>query len=222
MSNKKQPQSSSRIDAKWMLGTVIGVLSLIAALIVVPEVRCVLNLSNSSECPKKQQIVTSNISSPKRIDYQSLASYLETGNLKAADQETNRILRQIFDLEGMPLITKEALTKNPFPCQDLNNVDRLWSQVGDKQQFGFTPQKLIWQDLQSTVSQGEDKYSKFADRVGWRNPSNSNKYLGDGDLTYSLAAKKGHLPSAIGTGLRWNYGRFLDRLSQNCQTKSNR
>jgi hypothetical protein len=81
----------------------------------------------------------------------------------------------------------ETITR--FPCQDLRTLDRLWHTFSHGR-FGFAVQSRI------LIQSGKNN-ERFADQVGWRV---QGKWLWDQELTYTLAAPKGHLPTGFFSG----------------------
>ena len=71
---------------------------------------------------------------------------------------------------------------------DLRTVDSLWLKSSHGC-FGFSIQKNIWKQLGRKVDY--DTECELANRLGWRV---DNTWLIHSQLTFNLAAPKGHLP----------------------------
>jgi uncharacterized caspase-like protein len=69
--------------------------------------------------------------------YTRLGELLKAGRWREADQETADRMCKVMDREGGWL---EAEDIEKFPCQDLQNVDRLWVKYSNRR-FGFSVQK---------------------------------------------------------------------------------
>lgn len=113
--------------------------------------------------------------------YFKLAHYLQTGQWRAADRETYKVMERVmggWSLQGI----------KDFPCQDLRVIDRLWLKYSQGK-FGFSVQKQIWVEVGGKLDNGEDyeaareAWSKVYDVVNWST------------IRYELASPKGHLPT---------------------------
>ena len=130
--------------------------------------------------------------------YKLLESYMVSGNWKAADQYTYRIMVQVLDKSVGDFFTpKELLT---FPCQDLLRLDDLWVQhSGGK--FGFSVQKKIWVQLDGKLD-GEwdyETYKRFGMEIAWYD--NDFKFIGYKNFKFEITdvTPVGHLP--VGSGV---------------------
>ncbi len=115
------------------------------------------------------------------IDYTQLRHLLATGEWKAADQETFRVMLKAADREEQGYLTNADLSK--LSHQVLCTVNQLWLEYSSSH-FGFSIQKQIWQEA-------EQDYRKFSVAVGW----NRDGWISYEDFTFSLNAPRGHLPS---------------------------
>ncbi len=141
-------------------------------------------------------------------DYRHLEQMLAAGDFNQANQETWKILQQVFQWQGEG---NSALS----PCADLRKLNQLW-QTHSKGRFGFSAQKRLWQQERANLKMqwiGDVVY-RFCDRIGW----------GSCELTYSqtdfsLSAPIGHLPTAIlplaGEGYNPESGQLLSSFSTN-------
>ncbi|MGB0560887.1 MAG: GUN4 domain-containing protein [Spirulinaceae cyanobacterium] len=112
--------------------------------------------------------------------YFPLAHYLQTGDLRAADRETYRVMDRVmggWSLQGI----------KDFPCQDLRVIDQLWLKYSQGK-FGFSVQKQIWVEVGGKLDYAEDldsaetAWSELYELVNWRT------------VRYGLTAPRGHLP----------------------------
>lgn len=137
-----------------------------------------------------------NLSSEKGVDYTRLRDLLKAGKWKEADKETVRVMLKAAGKQPDDYLNPEDIEK--FPCTDLRTIDQLWVRYSNGR-FGFSVQKRIWESV------GQDIY-KFGDRVGWRKgileTSINKQWLYYNDLTFSLEAPEGHLPSLF---RRWEF-----------------
>jgi hypothetical protein len=86
-----------------------------------------------------------------------------------------------------------------FPAQDILTIDRLWVDYSDGH-FGWSVQKLIWQDVGGKLSADYETYRRFGERVGWRV---NGSWLSYSDITFTLKALQGHLPWDIEVFWHW-------------------
>lgn len=125
--------------------------------------------------------------------YAKLRDLLAAQDWKAADQETADRMCEVMNQQQEGWLQVEDIEK--FPCLDLRNIDHLWVKYS-KGKFGFSVQKEIWQSSGSPTDYNKN-WEKFGTAVGWR----TKGVLGIGgdwitysQLTFDLAAPKGHLP----------------------------
>jgi WD40 repeat protein len=135
-------------------------------------------------------------------NYTLLQSLLTKGEFKAANQETNNIIRWLAYREKYRLIwdkrydvndspNKESI-KN-IPCADLRTINQLWMQTTNKH-FGFSVQKELY-------SAESNNFEKLKVRLGWLRPKdqetvNQGQWIPYDEYTFNLSAVKGHLPSS--------------------------
>ncbi len=140
--------------------------------------------------------------------YQQLETFLQNGQWKEADQETNRLMLQIVGKETDQWLSVEDIQN--FPCEDLRVIDKLWvDNSGGK--FGFSVQKKVWMDCGGILgNDSQESYEKFADQVGWHR---NGQWLRYKELTFLLdGSKHGHLPLCYGgiqEGEVWLWGMGL-------------
>ncbi|MBD2773572.1 GUN4 domain-containing protein [Iningainema tapete] len=131
------------------------------------------------------------ISDRRDFDYTRLRDLLEAGNWKEADRETTAILLKATGekVEGTNTNIAITLVDDILLNRVLHSVDALWVEYS-KGHFGFSVQKRIWLEVGGKVDYKTE--CLLADRVGWRV---QGKWLYYSDLTFSLNAPQGHLPT---------------------------
>ena len=120
------------------------------------------------------------------VDYTNLRNLLATQNWKEADLETCKLILQATGKKETELLLEEDIKK--ISSLDLRTVDSLWLKSSHGC-FGFSIQKNIWKQLGRKVDY--DTECELANRLGWRV---DNTWLIHSQLTFNLAAPKGHLP----------------------------
>ncbi|NMG20877.1 GUN4 domain-containing protein [Brasilonema bromeliae] len=127
----------------------------------------------------------------KDFDYTKLRDLLKAGNWKEADRETTAILLKAIGtkIEYKNINIAVTLIDDIFLNPVLHNIDALWVEYSNGH-FGFSVQKHIWLEVGGKVNYKTERL--LADRVGWRV---QGKWLCYSDLTFSLNAPKGHLPT---------------------------
>ncbi|MBD2129409.1 GUN4 domain-containing protein [Microcoleus sp. ZQ-A2] len=156
----------------------------------------------------KSQIPNSNkddLSSEKNVDYTRLRDLLADGKWKEADEETLAVMLKATGREEEGYLNIESI--ETFPCADFRTIDHLWVKYSDGH-FGFSVQKRIWESLGGKPGEYDyEIYCEFGDRVGWRV---EGEWLDYSDITFSLNALEGYLPSRV---RQWGVGAEGGRLS---------
>jgi serine/threonine protein kinase len=169
-----------------------------------PEIETNPSLISTTRSPLESKPVNPQRTSPTEkeelasdvgIDYNPLKDLLAAGKWQEADGETNQLILKITGKEDSRAIDQSAM-KN-FPCRDLHTIDKLWVKYS-KGRFGFSVQKRIYQSLGGRREYNKKAWEAIGDKVGWRA---NNIWLFQENLTYSLAAPQGHLPSLANSGL---------------------
>jgi serine/threonine protein kinase len=132
-----------------------------------------------------------NLKSDKAIDYINLRDLLAQEKWQEADQETAHLFLKVADR------TKEKYLKiediDNFPCEDLAIINQLWLQYSQGK-FGLSVQKRIYESLGGSGNYDQQKWNDFGSKVGWRV---NNKWLYYDQITFSLKAPPGHLPTLV-------------------------
>ncbi len=87
------------------------------------------------------EIIIQSLPSTKEVDYRPLKFLLEAQQWEAADKETQKILRTLFQKINH-LLPQRANDIQKLPCTDLLTIDRLWLKYSHER-FGFSAQKWI-------------------------------------------------------------------------------
>jgi hypothetical protein len=140
--------------------------------------------------------------------YNTLEKLLKAGKWQEADEETNNVMVKLAGREKEGWLDSAHIEK--FPCSDLRSIDTLWVKYS-KEQFGFSVQTRIWQDVGKPYEPDGVIYDRFCECVGWGKKlvvgnnvvEGIVDYLSYCDLIFNLNAPIGHLPSGIILGLKW-------------------
>ncbi|MDT9282332.1 MAG: GUN4 domain-containing protein, partial [Limnospira sp. PMC 1286.21] len=133
------------------------------------------------------------ILSSSGFDYSQLNRLLKSGNWKAADEETAKMMLAVAGKTQRGYLDDDDI-KN-FPCEDLRIIDGLWVKHSNGR-FGFSVQKQIYINCGGKPDgsyPGATIIERYCDEVGWRV---NGSYLSSwSDCTFSAAAApRGHLP----------------------------
>jgi hypothetical protein len=124
-------------------------------------------------------------------NYSKLNDFLESGNWKAADEETARMMLAVAGRTSQGYLDTDDIEK--FPCEDLRIIDHLWVKYSNGR-FGFSVQKQIYINCGGKPDgnfPGDTIWYKFVDEVGWR--VNGSYYLSE-SVEDIFSAPWGHLP----------------------------
>ncbi|MFO7141633.1 GUN4 domain-containing protein [Arthrospira sp. PCC 8006] len=134
------------------------------------------------------------VSSSSGFDYTQLNRLLKSGNWKAADEETAKMMLAVARQTQRGYLDENDI-KN-FPCEDLRIIDGLWVKHSNGL-FGFSVQKQIYINCGGKPDgsyPGDTIWYRFADEVGWRV---GGSWLSRIDIFEKFSpgsAKRGHLP----------------------------
>ncbi|MEY3868429.1 MAG: hypothetical protein RLZZ338_2320, partial [Cyanobacteriota bacterium] len=132
-----------------------------------------------------------------RADFRQLDQLLAAGKWRETDEETLRVMCQIMGREKEGSLREEDCEN--FPPKELRIIDQLWSKYSQGK-FGFSVQKDIWVKNGGKLdgSYDNETYQKLGDAVGWLKDGD---WLSYSDLTFSINAPQGHLPTTGAGGL---------------------
>jgi len=149
-----------------------------------------LKAANRRIDPNLEKAIAALESTVETSFYQQLETYLQNGQWKEADKETDRLMLQIVGKEADQWFSLEDIQN--FPCEDLRAIDKLWIDYSQGK-FGFSVQKKVWMDCGGVPGENDwGVYKKFADQVGWRRSEN---WLSYDELTFLIeGSKHAHLP----------------------------
>ena len=131
------------------------------------------------------------ISMSSGTDYTQLRNLLATGEWKKADEETQQLMLRISNRCQEGWLDRGEIER--FPWQDFRIINRLWVEYSNGR-FGFSVQKQIWQRMQVPKNSNYEVEKTLGDCVGWRV---NNNWLNYNDLTFTISAAEGHLPSTL-------------------------
>ncbi|NER40049.1 MAG: GUN4 domain-containing protein [Oscillatoria sp. SIO1A7] len=145
---------------------------------------------NNKQKTRNSKAATVSIESDCGIDYNHLLSLLSDEEWKKADKETARLMLAVMRKQKWWQVSFADVAK--FPCKDLSTIDRLWSFYSEGH-FGLLVQKTIYESSGGT-NYDRKAWEAFGDCVGWRDRGDWLYYE---DLTFSIKAPRGHLPSTV-------------------------
>lgn len=152
--------------------------------------------------------VIANPGSPKkwRINYSRLKNLLASADWQSADIETRAIFWRLVKLQGQgaDLLYGSKSLFNSLPCEDLRNIDTLWSQAS-KGRFGYTAQKRIWQQTASKTKNPKARVEQFGQAVGWRR---SQPFPNDNPFGLVVAGSQWRLESELNSTAKAPTGQF--------------
>ncbi|MBD2573872.1 GUN4 domain-containing protein [Arthrospira platensis] len=157
------------------------------------------------------------VSSSSGFDYTQLHRLLKSGQWKAADQETAKMMLAVAGKTQRGYLGENDIEN--FPCEDLRIIDGLWVKHSNGL-FGFSVQKQIYINCGGKPDgsyPGDTIWYRFADEVGWRV---GGSWLSSKDYTFSPgSAKRGHLPFTIRID-NWVYTDMYSSLAHRLVTCS--
>ncbi len=116
------------------------------------------------------QAANRNLFKPQ-IQSKELEQQLRAGQWMAANAETARLVMEIAQAQGQPVIGHDWLTTSAvstFPCQAIQQIDRLWNTYSQGR-YGFTSQLNLWPeelDYGSLEKKG-DRWTAFSKTLSW-------------------------------------------------------
>lgn len=125
--------------------------------------------------------------------FDKLKALLNDYQWREADLETYRVLMKVGERMNYLRLRPQDIAS--LPSTAIHIIDDLWASVSHNK-FGFSAQLRVWQTVAKPSNEFSQRHFRlFANRIGWRV---DEKWLDYNDLTFSLAASAGYLPS-----LRW-------------------
>ncbi|MBD2484536.1 GUN4 domain-containing protein [Planktothrix sp. FACHB-1365] len=136
--------------------------------------------------------------SPSATDLTPLQQQLKSGNWKASDIETRRLIQQWIFPKGDVYAKPEV---NQIPCESLKAIDTLWKQASNNQ-FGFSIQQQQWQKLSP---KDRSSIEFFGKKMGWVRPKPltetelqekwfASTWVMESEVNFTPNAPVGHLP----------------------------
>jgi len=136
-----------------------------------------------------------------------LQKLLSLGQWQEGDRLTNKIILELANRNKIAELTADDI--DHIACEVWIAINQAWMECSNNH-FGWSAQKQIWKSLggkliyeENIYWQFANTYEKFSDRVGWRKsrwlnlgfaPKIWRKYE---NLTFAIAAPRGHLPSLL-------------------------
>ncbi|BAI93536.1 GUN4 domain-containing protein [Arthrospira platensis NCB002] len=148
------------------------------------------------------------VSSSSGFDYTQLHRLLKSGQWKAADDETAKMMLAVAGKTQRGYLGENDIEN--FPCEDLRIIDGLWVKHSNGL-FGFSVQKQIYINCGGKPDgsyPGDTIWYRFADEVGWRV---GGSWLSRKDYKFSpIVANRGHLPFVV-LKMEWESGEAISR-----------
>jgi hypothetical protein len=151
---------------------------------------CIINVSQTTQekvLDKQQKFQTF------ELDCTQLENFLSKHEWQKADDETVRLMLKATNQEKRGYLDDEDIKK--IPCANLDKIDGLWRTFSN-QQFGFSVQYEIWQNLGGYPGQiycSDETFEQYTTQVGWC-IRDEQDYLLRSQIIYSIDAPKAHLP----------------------------
>mmetsp|Transcript_88233 Transcript_88233/g.234291 ORF Transcript_88233/g.234291 Transcript_88233/m.234291 type:complete len:311 (-) Transcript_88233:292-1224(-) len=125
------------------------------------------------------------LASSAGICYSALRGALASGDFKAADAETRRLLIEIAGEAARKRGWIYFSEVKGMPEQDMSTIEGLWQHYSQGK-FGFVAQRKIWRQCRA-------EFAPFAEQVSWFTDKWKNRNWPD-EFIYDLSAPVGHLP----------------------------
>ncbi|MGV2831199.1 GUN4 domain-containing protein [Myxosarcina sp. GI1(2024)] len=157
------------------------------------------NSTTSEEVALREPGVRQNLVSTKTsIDYKPLRELLKAKQWEEADRQTYQLIDRIIESakQQNQNIFIELKTIAEFSCTDIRTIDSLWQKYSGEQ-FGFTPQQKVWQNVNQEGDFSTETWRRFATKVGWKQGevASAGGYLLYDQLNFNPEqAPEGHLP----------------------------
>ena len=152
-------------------------------------------------------------------DYRNLCDLLAEGRWREADEETSEMILRVAKYDAKESYITPQIPQHT-PCEDICTIDRLWLKYSNGR-FGFSVQRRILLGIREDAlfillrkpSERKENYyeemkkemeleSNFNKLIGWYAPydDGSSGLKSYNDLTFSIQAPYGHLPTANPAG----------------------
>jgi serine/threonine protein kinase len=170
---------------------------------VMNDLQSLVNLSSSSISPQSSSNIQNYAQAYSQI--RQLQELLSLGQWQESDRLTNKIILQLANKSKVSKLQADDIDN--IACDIWIAIDQAWMEFSNNR-FGWSTQNQIWKSLggrliyeENTYWEFANIYEKFSDRVGWLKPRWFNlklvpkiwrKYE---NLTFVIAAPRGHLPS---------------------------
>lgn len=136
------------------------------------------------------------------MNYLYLTHHLKKKNWREANEETSRLLLEVFSSEKQGYLRIEEV--RIFPCEVLCILDRLWRDNSNRK-FGISIQVEIYKSLGGKEEYNRQIWDNFFQKVGWMRNGN---YIGIEYESINVDTLVGYLPNLAFTVAdgNWNIG----------------
>ena len=148
---------------------------------------------------------------------EQLEKLLSLREWKLADSVTGFHLLQLVGRTNEGWLRVEDIDR--LPCDNIHRINKLWLKYSNER-FGFSVQKEIYIGTGNILGKlNKDAYKLFVQKVGWKKQRDwgfNGGWLSYNDITFDLAATRGHLPVVdkrlriIGEELHWRTSNQYD------------
>nr|WP_176453316.1 serine/threonine-protein kinase [Pseudanabaena sp. SR411] len=170
---------------------------------VLHDLQSLVNLSSSGISTQSSSNIQNYSQAYSQI--RQLQELLSLGQWQESDRLTSKIILELADKHKIAELNADDIEN--IACDVWMAIDQAWMEYSNNH-FGWNVQKQIWKSLggrliyeENTYWEFANIYEKFSDRVGWRKPRWLNLRLSPKiwrkyeNLTFAIAAPRGHLPS---------------------------
>jgi GUN4-like len=173
------------------------------------------NYTNQVDYSNLEVSLDTSASNSYGCNYRRLRDLLAEGKWREADEETNNMILRVTNYNSVEDFATPVTAKHT-PCEDICTIDRLWLKYSNGR-FGLSVQSRILLGIREdalfilfrTPSEIKGNYyeekkkkmeleSNFNKLIGWYAPydDGSSGLKNYNDLTFSIHAPYGHLPTA--------------------------
>ncbi len=173
------------------------------------------NYTNQVDYSNLEVSLDTSASNSYGCDYRRLRDLLAEGKWREADEETNNMILRVTNYNSVEDFATPITAKHT-PCEDICTIDRLWLKYSNGR-FGLSVQRRILLGIREDAlfillrlpSERKGNYyeemkkemeleSNFNKLIGWYAPydDGSSGLKNYNDLTFSIHAPYGHLPTA--------------------------
>ncbi|MEG4252485.1 GUN4 domain-containing protein [Microcoleus sp. Pol10D4] len=177
------------------------------------------NYTNQVDYSNLEVSLDTSASNSYGCDYRRLRDLLAEGKWREADEETNNMILRVTNYNSVEDFATPITAKHT-PCEDICTIDRLWLKYSNGR-FGLSVQRRILLGIREDAifillrlpSERKGNYyeemkkemeleSNFNNLIEWYAPydDGSSGLKSYNDITFSIQAPYGHLPTANPAG----------------------